>query len=53
MATFTGSGSMPDEGFDSAPLSWVIGEIRETLGRSKGALADAFAQQADADLPRF
>ena len=49
MATFTGSGSMPDEGFDSAPLSWVIGEIRETLGRSKGTLADAFAQQADAD----
>ena len=49
MTSLTGSGSTTDDGFDSAPLSWVAGEIRETLGRSKAALADAFAQQSDAD----
>ena len=35
--------------FDSGPLSWVMGEIRETVGRSMAALAEAFAQDADAD----
>ncbi|MBC7453480.1 MAG: Hpt domain-containing protein, partial [Massilia sp.] len=49
MTSLTGSGSTTDDGFDSAPLSWVAGEIRETLGRSKAALADAFAQQSDAE----
>ncbi|WP_426174396.1 Hpt domain-containing protein [Massilia sp. TWR1-2-2] len=34
--------------FDSGPLSWVIGEIREALGRSRAAL-DAAAAQGDAD----
>ena len=49
MTSLTGSGSTTDDGFDSAPLSWVKGEIRETLARSKAALTDAFAQQANAD----
>ncbi|MBC7574633.1 MAG: Hpt domain-containing protein, partial [Herminiimonas sp.] len=35
--------------FDSGPLSWVMGEIRETVGRSMAALSEAFAQDADAD----
>ncbi|MBC7415504.1 MAG: Hpt domain-containing protein, partial [Herminiimonas sp.] len=35
--------------FDSGPLSWVIGEIRETLDRSRGALIEALAQVDDAD----
>jgi len=34
--------------FDTGPLSWVIGEIREALNRSKSALHDAVAQDADA-----
>ena len=52
MTSFTGSGVTAGEGFDSAPLSWVMGEIRESLGRSKAALADAFAQHADADASK-
>ena len=36
-------------GFDSGPLSWVIGEIRETLDRSKTALVAALALGAVAD----
>ena len=34
--------------FDTGPLSWVIGEIREALGRSKAALVEAEGQGADA-----
>ena len=34
--------------FDTGPLSWVIGEIREALNRSKAALHDAATQDADA-----
>jgi len=34
--------------FDTGPLSWVIGEIREALNRSKAALHDAAGQDADA-----
>ena len=36
--------AVPDAGlpsFDTGPLSWVIGEIREALGKSKAALFDA------------
>jgi chemosensory pili system protein ChpA (sensor histidine kinase/response regulator) len=33
---------------DTGPLSWVIGEIREALGRSASALGDAVAGAADA-----
>ncbi|MES2298896.1 MAG: Hpt domain-containing protein [Pseudomonadota bacterium] len=33
--------------FDTGPLSWVIGEIREALGRSSGALHDAIARDDD------
>ncbi len=33
--------------FDTGPLSWVIGEIREALSRSKTALFDAVSQDAE------
>jgi chemosensory pili system protein ChpA (sensor histidine kinase/response regulator) len=33
---------------DTGPLSWVIGEIRETLNRSRTALYEAATQDADA-----
>ncbi|WP_206047008.1 Hpt domain-containing protein, partial [Noviherbaspirillum denitrificans] len=33
---------------DTGPLSWVIGEIREALNRSRDALRDAVAQDVDA-----
>jgi chemosensory pili system protein ChpA (sensor histidine kinase/response regulator) len=36
--------------FDTGPLSWVIGEIREALNRSKSALHEAASQDADARL---
>jgi chemosensory pili system protein ChpA (sensor histidine kinase/response regulator) len=36
--------------FDTGPLSWVIGEIREALNRSKGAIHDAVSQDADAQI---
>jgi len=35
--------------FDREPLSWVIGEIRETLNRSSAALALALEQHAEDD----
>ncbi len=34
--------------FDTGPLSWVMGEIREALSRSKAALYEAVAQDAEA-----
>ncbi|HEX2604662.1 MAG TPA: Hpt domain-containing protein, partial [Oxalicibacterium sp.] len=34
--------------FDTGPLSWVIGEIREALTRSKVALGEALMQDAEA-----
>ncbi len=34
--------------FDTGPLSWVIGEIREALGRSRTALDEAAGRDADA-----
>ncbi|MDB5918413.1 MAG: hybrid sensor histidine kinase/response regulator, partial [Massilia sp.] len=34
--------------FDTGPLSWVIGEIREALGRSRAALDEAALRGADA-----
>jgi chemosensory pili system protein ChpA (sensor histidine kinase/response regulator) len=34
--------------FDTGPLSWVIGEIREALGRSRAALEQAAGLGADA-----
>ncbi|HWT72060.1 MAG TPA: Hpt domain-containing protein [Oxalicibacterium sp.] len=33
--------------FDTGPLSWVIGEIREALTRSKVALGEALVQDAE------
>ena len=36
--------------FDTGPLSWVIGEIREALNRSRAAIHDAVAQDAEAQL---
>jgi chemosensory pili system protein ChpA (sensor histidine kinase/response regulator) len=34
--------------FDTGPLSWVMGEIRDALGRSRLALAEAAGRQGDA-----
>ncbi len=34
--------------FDTGPLSWVIGEIREALERSRTALADSLDRSGDA-----
>ena len=34
--------------FDTGPLSWVMGEIREALNRSRTALQEAVAQDAEA-----
>lgn len=36
--------------FDTGPLSWVIGEIREALSRSRAAIHDAVAQDAEVQL---
>lgn len=44
----TPSSSAPQygrENFDTGPLSWVIGEIREALTRSRVALGEALMQQ--------
>lgn len=44
--------SIPPQGargnFDAGSLSWVMGEIHEALNRSKAAIVDAVAQDADA-----
>ncbi|MEC4719257.1 Hpt domain-containing protein [Noviherbaspirillum sp. CPCC 100848] len=47
MSTFS-SPSPQDarELFDTGPLSWVVGEIREALNRSRDALREAAAQDA-------
>ncbi|MES2129016.1 MAG: Hpt domain-containing protein [Pseudomonadota bacterium] len=34
--------------FDTGPLSWVMGEIRDALERSRGALLEASGRSADA-----
>jgi len=48
----TTQSSVPPQGtrdnFDAGSLSWVMGEIREALGRSKTALFDAVTQDAEA-----
>ncbi|GAB3539530.1 hypothetical protein GCM10027343_07130 [Noviherbaspirillum agri] len=36
------------DNFDTGPLSWVMGEIREALNRSKTAIAEAVSQDAEA-----
>ena len=36
------------DNFDAGSLSWVMGEIREALTKSKAALHDALTQDADA-----
>mgnify|MGYP003912887491 CR=1 FL=1 len=35
------------DSFDTGPLSWVIGEIRDALGRSKASLLEALALDQD------
>lgn len=35
------------DNFDTGPLSWVMGEIREALARSKTSLNEALAQEPD------
>ncbi len=48
----TTQSSVPPQGardnFDAGSLSWVMGEIREALGRSRAAVFEAVAQDADA-----
>jgi chemosensory pili system protein ChpA (sensor histidine kinase/response regulator) len=34
--------------FDTGPLSWLMGEIREALNRSKAAIQESMAQDVDA-----
>jgi chemosensory pili system protein ChpA (sensor histidine kinase/response regulator) len=49
----TPSSALPQgarDNFDTGPLSWVMGEIREALSRSKAALHEATTQDADAQL---
>ncbi|MEN3363697.1 MAG: hypothetical protein V7606_971 [Burkholderiales bacterium] len=36
------------DNFDTGPLSWVMGEIREALNRSKTALQEAVTQETEA-----
>jgi chemosensory pili system protein ChpA (sensor histidine kinase/response regulator) len=36
------------DNFDTGPLSWVMGEIRESLARSKTAVEEAVTQDAEA-----
>ncbi len=36
------------DNFDTGPLSWVMGEVREALTRSKTTIQEAVAQDADA-----
>jgi chemosensory pili system protein ChpA (sensor histidine kinase/response regulator) len=38
------------DNFDTGPLSWVMGEIREALNRSKAAIHEALTQDADAQI---
>jgi len=40
--------SLPASTFDTGPLSWVIGEIRDALERSGSALNDAAARSVEA-----
>ena len=35
-------------GFDTGPLSWVIGEIRDALARSVNAVRDAAGRSQEA-----
>ncbi len=47
----TPSSALPQgvrDNFDTGPLSWVMGEIREALGRSRTAIEEAVTQNEDA-----
>jgi len=46
MTQFSSASAAPP--FDTGPLSWVIGEIRDALGRSAKALQDAAGRGPDA-----
>jgi chemosensory pili system protein ChpA (sensor histidine kinase/response regulator) len=46
MTQFSHASAAPP--FDTGPLSWVIGEIRDALGRSAKALQDAAGRSPDA-----
>ncbi len=41
------SPDMPQEQFDIGPLSWVMGEVRESVNHAGKMLQDALAQDAD------
>src|SRR5689334_20436263 len=46
MTQFSHASAVPQ--FDTGPLSWVIGEIRDALGRSAKALQDAAGRNPEA-----
>jgi chemosensory pili system protein ChpA (sensor histidine kinase/response regulator) len=46
----SGSPQGARDNFDTGPLSWVMGEIRECLARSKAAVEEAVTQDAEAQL---
>ncbi|HJV51607.1 MAG TPA: Hpt domain-containing protein [Noviherbaspirillum sp.] len=48
MTTPSSASSQGAQEFDTGPLSWVIGEIREALNRSRTALHEAVTQDAEA-----
>ncbi|KIF81092.1 hybrid sensor histidine kinase/response regulator [Noviherbaspirillum autotrophicum] len=47
MTTPSSASSQGARDFDAGPLSWVMGEIREALNRSKTALHEAVTQDAE------
>jgi len=49
MTTPTSTSSLgARDNFDTGPLSWVMGEIREALNRSKAAITESVSQDAEA-----
>ena len=47
MTTPSSASSQGTRDFDTGPLSWVMGEIREALNRSRTAVQEAATQDAD------
>ncbi|MDB5838132.1 MAG: response regulator, partial [Herminiimonas sp.] len=46
MISHSSAAGVPDN-FDTGPLSWVMGEIREALNRSAGVIEEAVAQDTE------
>jgi chemosensory pili system protein ChpA (sensor histidine kinase/response regulator) len=51
--TMTDSSHSSAPQFDTGPLSWVIGEIRDALGRSNSALQEAATRDAEAQATQL